>query len=222
MSKVTHQLDELLRGQTWPVSGGRTRRRLLLLLILAGFGMLYGGVMGSFGASGWRLKQAVFAAVKVPLLLTGTFALALPSFFVINTLAGLREDFRYALRALAATQAGLTMVLAALAPFTILWYVSGAHYLGAILFNALMFGVASVSTQRLLRRWYQPLIERHPRQRLMLGLWLGLYGFVGIQMAWILRPFIGNPAQPTHFFRQGVWGNAYETLFTIFWRFLTA
>jgi hypothetical protein len=28
-------------------------------------------------------------------------------------------------------------------------------------------------------------------------------------MAWVLRPFVGDPNQPTHFFREGAWGNAY-------------
>jgi hypothetical protein len=28
-------------------------------------------------------------------------------------------------------------------------------------------------------------------------------------MAWVLRPFVGNPAQPTRFFREHAWSNAY-------------
>jgi hypothetical protein len=38
---------------------------------------------------------------------------------------------------------------------------------------------------------------------------LVLYGFVAIQMGWVLRPFVGNPDQPTGFFRAGAWSNAY-------------
>ena len=40
-----------------------------------------------------RMWQVVYSAVKVPFLLFTTFFLSLPSFFVINTLLGLRGDF---------------------------------------------------------------------------------------------------------------------------------
>ena len=39
--------------------------------------------------------------------------------------------------------------------------------------------------------------------------WGVCYAFVGIQAGWVLRPFIGNPGQPTQFFREEAWGNAY-------------
>jgi hypothetical protein len=31
-------------------------------------------------------------------------------------------------------------------------------------------------------------------------------------MGWALRPFVGDPAQPTRFFREDAWGNAYVIL----------
>ena len=35
---------------------------------------------------------------------------------------------------------------------------------------------------------------------------------VGIQMAWLLRPFVGNPDLPVQFFRREGFGNAYEVV----------
>jgi di/tricarboxylate transporter len=72
-----------------------------------------------------------------------------------------------------------------------------------------MFAVASFAGQGLLRRHYRPLIERSPKHRWMLWTWLVLYVFVGIQMAWIFRPFVGAPDAPIQFFRPENWGNAY-------------
>ena len=46
----------------------------------------------------------------------------------------------------------------------------------------------------------------------MLWTWLAIYIFVGIQMAWTLRPFIGDPGLPVQFFREHSWGNAYEVV----------
>lgn len=175
--------------------------------------------MGLFGGlSGDRSLQVIFSAVKVPLLILVTTALALPSFYVINALLGLSADFPQAARAVAATQTIVAIVLASLAPYTAVWYASSAAYDEALLFNLLMFTVASVSAQWVLRRRYAPLITRNKRHRLMLRAWLGVYAFVGIQMAWVLRPFIGQPGRPVTFFREDTWGNAYVILFEIAWR----
>jgi len=91
----------------------------------------------------------------------------------------------------------------------VVWYLSSADYQLALLFNALMFGVASFAAQVIVRRYYGPLIRRSPRHRQLLRVWFLLYAFVGIQMAWVLRPFIGNPRLPVAFFRAEAWGNAY-------------
>lgn len=208
MPSLLLQADDLLRGS--PPRGEGTAGLLRLLAMVTAFGLLYGAVMGTYGGfRGERSLQLVYSGLKVPLLLLVTFALSLPSFFVLNTLLGVRADFTQALRALIATQAVLTIVLASLAPFTALWYASSGAYRLAIFFNAAMFAVASFAAQGLLRRWYAPLIARNPRHRLLLRTWLIIYAFVAVQMAWVLRPFVGDPNSPTRFFRQGAWGNAY-------------
>jgi hypothetical protein len=213
MSSFLLRTDDLLRGRLGmdEPDPARTARLLAFLLtVLVVYGLLYGATMGTFGGiRGGRALQVVYSAVKVPLLLLVTFGLSLPSFFVLNTILGVRPDFPQVLRALVATQAVLTTILASLAPFTAFWYASSEDYNAALLFNAAMFGLASVAAQWMLRRAYQPLVSRNPRHRTLLRAWLIIYAFVGIQMAWVLRPFIGNPRSPTTFFREGAWGNAY-------------
>jgi hypothetical protein len=163
------------------------------------------------------MPQVLYAAAKVPLLLLATFLIGLPSFFVLNTLFGLRRDFAAAVRALMATQAALSIVLASLAPLTALWYASSADYAAATMFNALVFAVASFAAQGLLRAYYGPLVARNRKHRWMLWTWLVLYAFVGIQMAWMLRPFVGDPNMPVQFFRESRWENAYERVFQTLW-----
>jgi hypothetical protein len=213
--------DDVLRGETSPAWRSRELRPHLLgslALAVVVYGMFYGGVMGSYGGvAGSRIWQTVYSAIKVPFLLFATFFLSLPSFFVMNTLLGLRSDFPRVVRALLSTQAGLTVILAALAPFTAFWYVSGSDYQPAILFNGLMFGVASFSAQWMLRRSYLPLVRANPRHRWMLRTWLVIYVFVGIQMGWVLRPFIGNPRAPVQIFREESWSNAYEVVIQMIW-----
>jgi hypothetical protein len=178
-------------------------------------------VMGSFGGIGpQRWLQILFSAVKVPLLLCVSFLLELPSFFIFNTLLGLRGDFRRTLGAVMTAQAGLAITLASLSPFVAFWYASCADYSWAILFNGTIFTVAALAGQVVLHRNYRGLILRHPRHRVMLGTWTIIYAFVAIQMAWVLRPFVGQPIEPISFFRHGAWGNAYAVIGELVWNSL--
>ncbi len=222
MTAWISQADAILRGRATPEHQPVQRTLGLLLACTVTAGMIYGGVMGSFGGvAGERLAQVFYSATKVPLLLIATFALSLPSFFVLNTLFGLRADFAAVLRALLAAQAALTVILVSLAPYTAFWYVSFAGYQVAVLFNALMFLIASLAAQYVLRGYYTPLIARNPRHRLMFRTWLLIYAFVGIQMGWVLRPFVGDPGSPVQFFRAESWGNAYVVVARMVWSVLS-
>lgn len=211
MWAALEQAEQVLQGKFAAVAGidsPAVLRRLLGFVCVCG--VVYGTVMGSFGGiADGRIWQVMFSASKVPFLLLGTFAICLPSFFVLNTIAGLREDFSEAVRILMAGQAGMTLVLCSLAPLTAVWYVSSADYHAAILINGLAFGIASLATQVTLRRLYRPLVLRNPKHQFLLRTWLVLYIFVGIQLGWLLRPFVGQPDTPVQFFRADMWGNAY-------------
>lgn len=214
--------DDVLRQASWITSPRETRRTLWrLALCIIAFALLYGAAMGTFrglaGQSQW-FRQIVYSAVKVPILLTVTFAISLPNFFVLNSLFGLRHDFGHAIRALVAAQAGLAIILASLAPITFLWYTSSANYQHALLFNGIMFAVASVSAQWLVRGYYRPLIARNRRHGWMLWSWLFVYALVAIQLAWIMRPFVGSPASDVQFFREDAWDNAYVFVIRLVWR----
>jgi hypothetical protein len=216
--------DDVLRRAAW-VAGRIDSRRALLRLIgcVIVFGFLYGAAMGCFrvldAQSDWAL-QIAYSAAKVPMLLAVTFSISLPSFYVVNTLLGLRSDFGRAVRSLVAAQAGLAIVLASLAPLTLVWYASSAKYSEALLFNGAMFAVASVSGQWLVRRYYQPLIAKNRRHRWVLWAWLFVYMLVGIQVAWLLRPFVGSPMSDVRFLRPDPWDNAYEFVARLVWRML--
>jgi hypothetical protein len=181
-------------------------------MCLVAFAMAYGAVMGTFrglvGRDQWLL-QIAYSAIKAPLLLTGSFIIGLPSFFVLSTLLGLRRDFAESVRALVAAQAGLAIVLASLGPLTLLWYASSADYQHALLFNGVMFAAATLAAQYLLRNYYRPLVQRDPRHHRLLLCWAFIYMLVAIQLAWLLRPFIGSPQVEVQFLRPEAWDNAY-------------
>ncbi len=219
---VLVRADLLLRGNLpkSPAAGSaRTVFQTALLITL--FGATYGAAMGTFGGVyGQRIFQPVYSALKVPLLQAATFTICVPSFFVFNTLIGLRSDFLNVMSALVRTQAVFSIVLASLAPLAMVWYTADRTYEHAVLFNAVMFAIASFTAQRRLRHEYRDLVARDRRHRTMLWIWLILFAFVGIQMGWVLRPFIGDPEGPVHFFRETKWANAYVIVGKMIWRFI--
>ena len=83
--------------------------------------------------------------------------------------------------------------------------------------DPLVFATASLGAQVLLRRSYLLLIARNQRHRGLFRTWITLYAFVGIQMGWSLRPFVGSPDQPVRFFRSGELENAYVIVAKMIW-----
>ena len=190
------------------------------LVAVGSGGGFYGAVLGGFGGlSADRAVQVAYSAAKLPLLLLATTLLATPSFFVLNTQLGLRNDFGAAFRAVLGTQAAIAITLAALAPAV--WYLSTTDYHEATAFNALMFAIASIAAQWQLRRRYRELEARNRRHVLMRRIWIVLYAFVGILMGWFLRPFVGDPSRAPTFLRSEAFGNAYAVVAESIWRALT-
>jgi hypothetical protein len=210
LERVDGVLRRIIAAPT-PDIGGWTA-----LLVGVGFALLYGLAMGTFsGLWDGRTWQLLYSAVKVPMLLFVAFGVALPGFFVLNVLAGVGSDFKLVLQSLLASQAGVAVVLLALAPVTLFWYASFNDYEAAILVNAVVFGTASIAGQVRLATFYRPLVAGNPVHRRLRFVWLGIYAFVGVQAGWVLRPFIGQPGSAETFFREGAWGNAYIELWQI-------
>lgn len=70
-------------------------------------------------------------------------------------------------------------------------------------------GASGVETdpRALMQQRYAATLSRPPSQRtdpasFIIQVWIVLYGVVGAQMGWVLRPFIGSPDQPFTVFRE--------------------
>jgi hypothetical protein len=179
------------------------------------WGWLPAGIVAAYSL---RPLQMLYSSLKVPILIAVSGLVCLPNLIVLITILGLRQDLGAVLRGAAMAQGTVCVSLAALAPITAVAYLSLDAYGEAVLFNGAVFLMAALAGQLTLSRHYRPLIERNPRHRVARDMWLGLYVFVAIQMAWVLRPFVGHPEQPTRFFRAGAWSNAYVEIAELLWR----
>ncbi|MCA8978863.1 MAG: hypothetical protein H6831_08065 [Planctomycetes bacterium] len=203
------QVDSLLRARgRFAVGRGPVPLRWLALL-LSTCGFLYGAAMGAFDV---RATQSLYSGLKVPLLLACSTLVCLPNFFAVNTFLGLRDDFDAALRAVLSAQATVAVALCSMSPLILTVYLSSDDYRFAILMNGVFFALATLAGQWTLTRHYAPLVRSNPRHRVCRLAWILLYVFVAIQLAWVLRPFIGDPGAPTTFFRAEAWSNAYVVI----------
>ena len=204
-------IDRLLRGGVADMPSART------CLSIGTVGCALAGL--ALGAASGEPWLSVFAAIKVPILIAATACLCLPSFYVCNALLGLRDDFAAACRGLVATQATLGIALGSLAPASVFLSISVADPYALTLFDALLFGIATLAAQKVLGRHYSPLVARDPRHRIALRTWFVLYVFTGIQLAWVLRPFRGTEGLPVQFLRPEAFEqNAYVVLLQHFVR----
>lgn len=186
---------------------------------------IYGLAMGSYaGISGERLLgdqlwQMFYSAIKMPMLVLITALISIPSFFIFNTIVGLRSDIHLAIGAVWDSLSSFAAILLAMTPLLLFCYVSvpasELSYRIAILLNTSFFAVSAMGSQVVLYRSYRRLISKNKKHRTILFAWLAVFAFVGIQLGWTLRPFIGNPRQPVSFFREQVLGNAYLEVFEI-------
>jgi len=223
MNLLLQSADSLLRGRyneqlsnsnAWFAQQPLRLQYTIIVL----FGLLYGVTMGSYaGITADRWLHLIYTACKVPILLGATFVLSWPSFAVANYVLGLGSDLKEALKVMLSCQAVVALTLASLSPFTALWYFSIRDYKMALLFNAAIYCVASLAGQYAIRRSYQRFILRNKRHRLMLWVWLVVYSFVGIQLAWVLRPFVGSPTELVQFIRTEELSNAYVRIAELLW-----
>ena len=60
----------------------------------------------------------------------------------------------------------------------------------------------AVEPERRILRVAELRVDASQRPRRIFGVWLVIYGVVGAQMGWILRPFVGSPTREFELFRE--------------------
>lgn len=154
----------------------------------------YGAIIGSFAG----VEQALLAALKLPLVVLGSAAICLPSFYVFQCLMGARLSLRQAAQSIALLAAAASLILLACAP--IVWFFSMSTEMDSPAFVALLhMAVAAAGSffgMRLLWRMRVYLELRMPGERLfdgrVLALWLALFLVVTAQMACFMGPLMSQ------------------------------
>jgi hypothetical protein len=222
------------------VAGGRFElplRRFMPMTIA--LGVAYGFFMGWYSLTSWpegkddRGLQMLAAMVKLPALFLLTLVVTFPSLYVFNALVGTRLNFLSTLRLLIAAIVVTLAVAASFGPIVAFFTLSTESYSFMVVLNVVLLGTAGLiglgfllSTLRKMalsaaiasargEDGTQALTdgpaERVSAANLIFQVWVVIFGLVGGQMAWILRPFIGHPSADFQWFRPRS-GNFFESV----------
>jgi hypothetical protein len=184
------------------------------------FFALYGAIIGAFHSP----LQVLSSAIKLPALYLITLIVCLPTLYIFNVLFGskqtITQHFTYLLTAVSV----IAILLCGFAPVTLFFLITVNDYHFFMLLNVGIFALTGLLGVSFLYQIMRPMADQDSTQSVkirtnILRFWLTLYGFVGSQLGWTLRPFFGSPGQFELFrpregsFFSGVW-NAILNLLT--------
>ncbi len=216
------QLPVLLRGEaapvrTWVKEGSPARLMLCLAVIVLGAGT-YGAAIGL-----WRSgEQALFTAIKFPLILLLTTAGNALLNGVLAPLLGIPLSLRQSSFAILLSFTIAAMILAAFAPVVLflVWNLPSLATPGVrdtyAVIQLSQVGLIAfagvVANVRLLQYLRDLAGSRAVALRLLIA-WLAGNLLLGTQLTWIARPFFGSPNLPVQFLRDDALnGNFFESV----------
>lgn len=197
--------------------GALIRWSLVAIVILSGF---YGLTMGaaSFRSGGFvaGIAQSLSSAAKVPLLYLLSLLVCYPVLYFVIVLMGSRLSFSQTLALILLAVTMNAILLAGCAPIVLFFIFTGSGYVFIKLLHVAIFTFSGAWAMMALWQGLRAMCEKsdlYPRQAVrILQVWILVFGFVGTQMAWSLRPFIGNPGQPFELLRSDQGSNIYLSL----------
>jgi hypothetical protein len=230
---TVRDLSLLLRGnpewlRPWTVRLRVSHLNTCLVGIVVGGG-LYGFAMGF-----WRDPlQGVYVAVKLPLIILLTSLGNTVVNSMLAPLLGLSISLRQSFLAILASFAIAGCIMGAFSP--LLAFVvcnvqpldpaasySGVGHSVILLTNVLIIAFAGTAANLHLVGLLRHLSGNARIARRVLLAWLAGNLFLGSQVAWLFRPFIGSPVLPIEFVRPNAFdGNFYETVFRAVLRIFT-
>lgn len=213
-------LDRVLRGdylRSEAFAAGKlevpTGRFICLAALL---GAIYGISLSTFGifqGSGSAGLQMLAVTAKVPLLFVLTMVVTFPSLYVFAALQRLPLDMGNTLRLMLLANVVHLAVIASLGPVFAFFAASTDSYAFMKLLNVAFFVVGGVLGFVVLRSATRTMFEAsadsetnsaaaNHRTSRVLRVWCFVYGIVGAQMGWLMRPFIGSPDLPFELLRE--------------------
>lgn len=156
------------------------KKIISLIWIIFIFSGIYGLALGYFVGG----LQMLYVLIKLPLLFISALLISFLTSYLLNLLLSSKQSAATVLINALSCLAITSLCLASLAP--VLWFmiiVPNKHDV-IVLLNVLFFGIAGLMGAIFFYRSSR-------RKKIGFLIWLFLYGVVALQLAWLLRPWVG-------------------------------
>jgi hypothetical protein len=181
------------------------------ILLICGFAFLYGVVMGSYHS----FLQSAVTGLKVIILFLSTVIICFPSFFIIQQVLGSKMSFRQMIVIVLSGVVLTATIALSFAPIVVVFQVTGGNYHFLQLLHVAIFIFAGIFGMRLMVDALKYACENksiYPQIGVtVFRIWIIILAFVGIQLAWNLRPFLCEKHEEFKFFRKYE-GNFYTAI----------
>jgi hypothetical protein len=204
-------LMELLRDRpkflTDVNNGFKIDRKIVSLLISSSiFLSLYGAIIGSFNGG----LQMVSSAIKLPALYLITMIICMPTLYFFDIISGSKRTFGQYAVLLLSCMSLISVTLLGFAPVSLFFRLSTNDYDFFRLLNIIIFVITGFIGINFFYKAMQLVTNEKsseeanvsPNRNKIMKAWLFLYGFVGSQLAWTLRPFFSSPGESFALFRE--------------------
>ncbi len=189
----------------------KTSNLLSQYFILCIFLFIYGFIMGCYNS----LLQSINAGIKVPLLITLTLFICFPAFYTLQFILGSKLGFKQMVAIILSGFMITSTLMVSFAPIILFFIIIGSNYAFLKLLHVAVFSLAGMVGMRMVIEALKYSCDKknvYPKIGVrVFQFWVLIMAFVGTQLAWNLRPFLGAKDQPLEILR-GRGGNFYETV----------
>jgi len=180
----------------------------LFLMLLS---LIYGSFMGSYHS----LLQAMTSGIKMIILFSLSLLICFPAFFIIQAVLGSKLRLYQMMTIVLVGFILITTLMISFCPIILFFQITGGNYYFLILLHLSILALSTFFGFKTIIDALQYSCEKkniYPKTGVVIfRFWIFILAFVGIQLAWNLRPFLGKKTEPYQLFRKYE-GNFYTAI----------
>lgn len=173
-------------------------KQLLYILL---FTFIYGIIMGSYNG----FQQSLITAVKIPCLIFLSLLVCFPALFVIQYMIGSTMSLFQMTNIMLSGFIVFSTIALSFSPIVVFFMITGDSYSFLKLLHVAIFTFSGIFAVRTITDGLTYSCEKknvYPKLGMKIfRIWVVILAFVSSQLAWSLRPFIGDRNLPHELFR---------------------
>lgn len=192
--------------------GQKIWNQFILVSILA---LVYGAIMGCYNS----FYQAVSSGIKMPVLFSLLIIICFPAFYVIQSVLGSKLSLGQMVSIILSGFIYTTSIMVSFSTIVLFFLITGGNYAFIKLLHVAIIAFAGIFGMKRIIDALKYSCEKkeiYPRTGIVVfRFWIVILFFVGSQLSWSLRPFIGAKDNPFVIFRNQP-GNFYQNVLQSF------